>query len=449
MDDRIATLDNSVPVVVLKLDRNVFHHGALGVVRSLGRLGVPVHLVHEDVLAPAAASRFVHGRWRWNPGSEGYDRIQAGLISVAERIGRPAVLIPTDDAGAIFLAEHGEVLRRWYLFPSPPRDLPRRLAGKDSLRQLCREHALACPEVSVPRSYDEALDFARRFGFPLLAKLSEPWRRPPGSPLHSSTIVRGPDELAAVFGTAADCTPVLLQEFIAGAGDADWFFHGYRAGESACRPGFTGVKLRSYPVRAGLTTLGRTAANERLRGQVERFVTDLGYRGLLDLDLRWDARDGRFKLLDFNPRLGAQFRLFEDDAGLDVVRAAYLDLTGQPAPEGAATLDRRFLVENYDVLAALAQYWRGGLNLGTWLRSLRHIDETAWFARDDLVPFGLMCLRFGWRAVHRTHRGNGGRRADEPPRYRPGRGYRGGHAVVEGQEGAQSRPFSYAGSAEE
>jgi hypothetical protein len=30
--------------------------------------------------------------------------------------------------------------------------------------------------------------------------------------------------------------------------------------------------------------------------------------------------------LDFNPRVGAQFRLFEDDAGSDVVRALHLDL---------------------------------------------------------------------------------------------------------------------------
>ena len=71
------------------------------------------------------------------------------------------------------------------------------------------------------------------------------------------------------------------------------------------------------------------------------------YSGIVDLDLRFDARDGAYKLLDFNPRLGAQFRLFEDTAGIDVVRAAYLDLTGQPVPEGEPVPGRRFLVETY------------------------------------------------------------------------------------------------------
>jgi D-aspartate ligase len=55
-DVSMDTVDTSTPAVVLKLDSNVFHHGGLGVIRTLGRWGVPVRAVHEDVLAPAAAS---------------------------------------------------------------------------------------------------------------------------------------------------------------------------------------------------------------------------------------------------------------------------------------------------------------------------------------------------------------------------------------------------------
>ena len=52
------------------------------------------------------------------------------------------------------------------------------------------------------------------------------------------------------------------------------------------------------------------------------------------------------------------------------------------------------------------------------------INETAWFARDDLLPFGLMCLRMGWRAASRPcARGPSVLpSAAGGPRYRPGRG---------------------------
>jgi D-aspartate ligase len=141
----------------------------------------------------------------------------------------------------------------------------------------------------------------------------------------------------------------------------------------------------------------------------------------VDLDLRRDARDGRFRLLDFNPRLGAQFRVFEDGGGIDVARAAYLDLTCQPIPGQLPRSDRRFVVENYDLLAALSYHRRGELDIRTWIRSLSSVDETAWFARDDLAPFALMCLRTGWRAAQRPFHVVARQRVTPSPRYRRGR----------------------------
>ena len=144
-------------------------------------------------------------------------------------------------------------------------------------------------------------------------------------------------------------------------------------------------------------------------------------RGILDLDLRWDGRDGQYKLLDFNPRLGAQFRLFHDTAGVDVVLAQYLDLTGQAIPEGEQVSGRGFLVENYDPLGALSYWRRGELGWGSWLTSLRTVHETAWFARDDLRPFGLMCLRMGWRLATRPLARRERPASGRAPRYRSGR----------------------------
>ena len=201
----------------------------------------------------------------------------------------------------------------------------------------------------------------------------------------------------------------------------DWFFHGYCDAASVCRPAFTGIKERSYPAHAGLTSLGRSVPNERLRDEITALLTRLGYRGILDLDIRLDARDGQYKLLDFNPRLGAQFRVFRDTAGVDVALAAYLDLTGQPIPVGDQVDGRGFLVENYDPIGALSYWRRGELGLRPWLASLRTIDETAWFARDDLRPFGLMCLRMGWRLASRPLARSPGRVPPASFRYKVGR----------------------------
>jgi predicted ATP-grasp superfamily ATP-dependent carboligase len=417
----LADADTRTPAVVLKFDPNVLHHGGLGVIRSLGRMGVPVYGVHEGPLAPAANSRYLRGRWYWQPSAEDTERVHAGLRRLAEQIGQPAVLIPTDDAGAIFLAEHGDELRDSFKFPSPPPHLPRLLAGKHSMHELCKQLGVPSPRSGVPADLDEALEFAASCSYPVIAKLTAPWRDGKKGSARSTVIVRTPHELRELYtADALRGAQRMLQEYVPGGDGVDWFFHGYCDAASRCLPGFTGVKRRSYPANAGLTSFGESRPNDRLRAQVLELLAAVGYRGILDLDIRYDARDDQYKLLDFNPRLGAQFRLFQNTVGVDVAIAQYLDLTGTSIPDGEQVSGRRFVVENYDPISALSHWRSHELDVRSWVASLRSVDEAAWFATDDLRPFGLMCLRMGWRLATRPLvRASRSDRSE--PRFAPGR----------------------------
>ncbi len=429
--------DVSTPAVVLKFDPNVMHHGGLGAIRSLGRMGVPVYGVQESSWSPAAHSRYLRGKVLWQPSGQSADRVRAGLLRLSELIGQPAVLIPTDDAGSIFLAEHAAGLRGRFLFAEPPAGLPRQLAGKQSLHQLCAELGFPTPRSCVPASAAEAARVAADFGYPVVAKLARPWQSV--SRQLSTRIVGSASEMGAVWHAARQSQAgLMLQEYIPAAPGHDWFFHGYVSAASRCAPACTGVKDRSYPAHAGLTSFGRCVPNAQLREQVAELLAQLRYRGIADLDLRLDDRDGQYKLLDFNPRLGAQFRLFTGPGGLDVVRAAYLDLTGQPVAGADPATGRSFMVESYDPLTAVS-YWRAGqLSLRDWLAAAREVDETAWFARDDLRPFELMCVRMGWRMLsrpigRRTAAADQGRdqqlHADQPAGLRLRRGRAAGRAA--------------------
>jgi len=392
--------DVSTPAVVLKFDPNVMHHGGLGAIRSLGRMGVPVYGVQESGWAPAGHSRYLRRKVVWQPSGLAPDRIRAGLLRLSEYIGRPAVVIPTDDAAAIFLAENSEALRSRFLFADPPGGLPRQLAGKQSLHRLCAELEFPSPRSCQPSSAGQAAAAAASLGYPVVAKLARPWQST--NRQLSTQIIGNPAELAASWQEAgASGAGLMLQEYIPPAPGCDWFFHGYADSGSVCKPACTGIKDRSYPAHAGLTSFGRCVPNPQLRAQVTGLLAQLSYRGIADLDLRLDERDGLYKLLDFNPRLGAQFRLFTGPGGLDVVRAAYLDLTGQPVTGADPAAGRTFMVESYDPLTALS-YWRSGeLRLRDYLAATRAVDETAWFAADDLRPFEFMCMRMGWRMLSR------------------------------------------------
>jgi D-aspartate ligase len=417
-----SRFDTTTPAVVLKLGYLPLHHGGLGVIRTLGRVGVPVYGVHEDCFTPAAMSRYLQGRFVWVPDGTDSDELLAGMSVIAERLQRRAVVIPTDDLSAIFLAEHADVLGRWFQFPRQNAWLARLLADKHELHRLCRRLGVPCPEAIFPASWEEARDFARSSGLPVVAKIPQPWLVPKAARVKSSTIVPTLDDLSDLYRRLGDqaASNLMLQEHIP-TGE-DWVFHGYCDASSTTLVGFTGIKLRSYPAYAGPTTLGRCVANNELAEHAEALFKAVGYQGIMDLDYRLDLRDGRYKLLDFNPRVGAQFRLFEDDAGIDVVRALHLDLTGRPVLHGRPIEGRAFMVETGDLLSTRGYRRGGALTWRSWLRSLRGVRELAWLARDDLVPLLAVCVRFALRGLERPLGiERTGRRAPRSPRFVAGR----------------------------
>jgi predicted ATP-grasp superfamily ATP-dependent carboligase len=400
----LPALDRGVPALVLKVGTYPMHHGGLGVVRSLGRLGVPVYGVYEERFAPAAVSRYLSGKFIWQSNTGDPDRFLEGMEMVGQRLGRPTVLIPTDDLGAILISEQAPTLSRWFRFPQPPLGLAHLLASKKGLYELCSKLGVPCPRASFPTSLQDVQEFADTARFPVVAKVTEAWLLPADAGLKSTMIVHDPEGLLHLYrrleGIGAG--NLMLQEYIPRGSAEDWFFHGYCDVRSQCLVSFTGVKLRSYPPYAGPTTLGRSRDNQVLRGRAEELLQAISYRGIMDLDYRLDLRDREYKLVDFNPRVGAQFRLFEDDAAVDVVRALHLDLTGRETRRRPQVEGRVFIVEHSDVLASMSYRHARDLSLRTWLASLRGTRrELAWFARDDLAPFVLMCARFLLRGVER------------------------------------------------
>ncbi|WP_327315160.1 carboxylate--amine ligase [Streptomyces sp. NBC_01235] len=402
-----SLLDTRVPAVLLRIDRNPFHHGTLGAVRSLGRAGIDVHVVADSAGSPVRKSRFVRQLYPPPPPGAAPADIAAVLMRVAARVERPAVLIPMDDAGAVAVGRLREELAPAYLLPQQPGAVPERVADKAELADLCAAADVPHPLTVVPDSAAQAASAAWRLGLPVVAKWSRPWLLPAGSGLRSTVVVRSTQEARELYLRTEEAgSRLLLQAFLPPGPDRDWFFHGYADRSGAVGGGGPGRKLCAWPRGAGLTAVGEWTENPRVKTLAERLTGGLGYRGIFDLDFRRCGLTGDYHLLDFNPRPGAQFRLFADGAGLDVVRAQHLDLTHRPLPTGVPLPGRAFVVENYAPLAALRPAHAG--------------RELAWHAGDDSAPgramWGLWGAHVARRLLDRVRRLGPVRAADVRPR---------------------------------
>jgi D-aspartate ligase len=384
---RIA--DTSVPVVVLKL----FSHCGVGIMRSLGRLGIPVYGIDADPWNPGLHSRYCRGKFIWDVEKATPEETIRFLREVAQKVGGRPILISNGDVPSLFLADHAPELRDSFRIQTPADELVRSLSDKKRMYFQAKKFGVPTAETVFPQSRRDVEEFLSGGSahFPIMLKGIN------SALLQARTglrmiIVHNREELLAQFDRLEDpANPnLMLQEYIPGEDDSVWMFNGYFNDQSDCLVGFTGRKLHQYPIYTGMTSLGICLSNEAVAGPTMHFMKQIGYKGILDIGYRFDARDGQYKLLDINPRVGATFRLFVGSNGLDVIRALYLDLTGQPVPLSTLCEGRKWLVENNDLISFRNYHKDGKLTFSGWIRSFQGVQECAWFATDDPVPFLLM-----------------------------------------------------------
>ncbi len=244
-------LDRSVPALMLKIGQYPVHSGGVGVLRSLGRCGVPVYAVTEPGLPPAAVSRYCSTRFVSRAtGRERPEDLLPGLLAAGERIGRPSVVVAIDDESAVLIARYRKELSAHFLLPDVDPVLPARLASKTGLFELCREHGVPTPVTVTPAGLDELAAFAAGARFPVVVKNADPWQRRHHPAVPGTTIVDSAGELTELAARAGNPLNLIVQEYLPREQAEDWISHVYCDAESQALMVLTARKVRSWPPHA-------------------------------------------------------------------------------------------------------------------------------------------------------------------------------------------------------
>ena len=385
-------MKNETPVLVLNCGL-----GGLAIFRSLGALGVECWGVDADPRCAGFLSRYSLGRRflaTYDPDRE--EEYLESVLDVGRKIGREALLIPTSDELIPFAARYQDQLEEYFIYPRKAPDLVARLVDKVEMSRLAEEFGIPVPQTYLPRDEEDLLQAIERFQFPVMLKPSQTGAS--GDQL--MVIVEDLKQLVEEYREreTPEAPNMMIQEYLPGEDDQVYIFNGYFDRQSRCLAGFTGRKIRQHPIHRGCAAMGEQLSNQPVAEHMTRLLEGLGYQGVVDAGLRFDARDGKYKLLDVNPRVGQAFRMFLSDDGTDVVRAMYLDLTGQPVGELVPREGRRWAIEDFE-LYSLIDYWReGSWPLGKWLASYRRVEELAWWSLRDPWPFAVIVQKILARA---------------------------------------------------
>jgi len=358
-------------------------HGALAVVRSLGRHGIPVWCASNETVL-TRLSRFTRKGLRW-PGPNAENAADFLLETGGRHHLFGWALIPCADEEARFVSENHAALSRMFRLRTPPWETLRWAYDKHRMNERAAALGLDLPRTFRAESRNDLVNADLRF--PVILKpavkhhgnaftLAKAWRADD----HAALLARY-DDAAELVGADA----VVVQELIPGRGAAQF---SYAALWDRGKPvaSLTARRARQYPIHFGYTsTFVETIARADVEHAAWRFLDSLAYDGLVEVEFKYDARDRRMKLLDVNARAWTWIALGER-AGVDFPHLFWRLAMGEAVPSVRGLAGVGWTHASRDIVAACQEMALGYLRPRDYLASLRRPMQFAAFAADDPLP---------------------------------------------------------------
>jgi predicted ATP-grasp superfamily ATP-dependent carboligase len=358
-------------------------HG-LGIMRSLGSRGVPICVVddeHSIGRYSRYATHFVRA-----PNLRLEQETVDFLLAMGRRLNLQGwVLFPTRDEHVAMFSRHRCALAAFFRVPTPEWECVKWAWNKWNTYSLAEKLGIPIPKTWCPRTLEDldAIDASFPIGVKpavkedfFYATKAKAWR------------ANNRDELRDLFLKASShvgSNEILVQEIIPGDGRCQF---------SSCvlfKNGVAIANMEAQRWRQHPPEFGRAATfveSIDLPEIVEpslRFLREINYYGLAEVEYKLDHRDGKYKLLDVNARTWG-FHALGRPAGVDFSYLLFADQVGEIVGPCRGRAGVGWIRMITDIPTSISDILHGRLNLGAYSDSLKHFSVESVFSPEDIFP---------------------------------------------------------------
>ncbi len=357
----------------------------LGIVRSLGRHGVPVCVI-DDEFSVSRYSRYTTRYLRVADLRDEQKTVDT-VLDVGRRLGLEGwVLYPTTEQAVAAFSRYRPQLTEFFRVPTPDWNAVQWAWDKRNTYRLAQELDIPTPKTWYLKNLAE-LEQIEEADFPLAIKpaikehfiyatKAKAWRADTRKELverfEQATTLVGPGE-------------VMIQELIPGDGRQQFAYCAFFKGGQAIGS-MAAQRRRQHPPEFGrASTFVETVDLPLLESLSERFLKTIHYYGLVELEYKLDPRDGQYKLLDVNARTWGYHSLGQR-AGVDFPYLLFADQLEERVEICRAKTGVRWIRLVTDIPTSVVEIIHGHLDWRAYLRSLKSIQVESVFSRDDPLP---------------------------------------------------------------
>lgn len=368
-----------------KIDSTIIIEGhvqGLSNARSIGELGIPVYII-DKVHCIAKYSKYCKS-FGLCPDFKSEEFISY-LISFAERnrLKNP-LLIPSNDHIVENISKHYSLLQGKFTFFVPREKNLYNIIDKSRLLEVAQKCG-----VNVPKTcYIDNISESQSFRFPLLVKgnLGLSFYKA----THSKAIeARNYYDLSNIVNLLPDeinRRDVMIQELIPFDPNERVLSFTCFAQKGEIKSFWVGRKLREHPIKYGTGTCAISVLCPELLEQATPLIKSLEYDGVCEIEFMKDIRDGKYYLIEINPRTWLWIGLAKT-CGIDYAKMLYHygngDIQKFPDSYPVGIIWKNSFT---DLIYGIKGILNGHLKIGDFLSTFGKKDSPAIWSWKDILP---------------------------------------------------------------
>ncbi len=389
-----SSVNNSLPPVLLL---GLFY-GGLSIARSLGPRDIKIYGFDFTMNQITGESKYCHVL-NWDIEEKYDDSLVDKLIQFSKDIKCKIVVFLLNDEWVLFFSRNRRKLSKYYYFNLPKEDLIETLLSKNNFANYLTE----CDKFFFPKTYllckENHEMIENTLSFPCILKFSyqSSWKGFLSfSDYYKIKIVNHKDQFHYWYHKFISYGELIAQEFIPGPPTSLYYLTAYCPADCTNPIIFIGNKLRLWPANYGGETYLQSVRNRDVEEIGFNLLRDCGYKGPVGLDIKYDERDHKYKIIEVNTRFGSSDGLAVS-AGIDFPYLYYRDIIGKSIDSINKYYEegRKWIRLDKDIESYAQQNNMNFLSFWEWLKSILPHKSLTYESFDisDIKPFLYECKK--------------------------------------------------------
>jgi D-aspartate ligase len=370
------------------------HIQGLGIVRMLGSKKIPVILMDSSSFNITRFSKYC-AKFIKMPGDifESEKKFCDFLKEKNHQYNLQGwVLFPTDDQTVAYLSRNRGELNYYYKIWTPAWDIVECCYNKKLTYMLAKKIGIEIPESYFPKDQNEVRLLSHQIEYPVIIKPAV---------MHSfyaktkskAIIIDKQEDLEEQYRKVTTIIPpseIIIQEIIPGLPE-NLFSFGSFFKDGRTIASVMGRRSRQIPMDFGkASTYVELVDMDELRSLSHRLLDAIGYYGLSEVEFKFDARDGSFKLLEINPRTW-KWHSISLLNGLNLPYLLYCDINKEDYNKEINNLktkiDGKWVDIYTDLFVSMKEILMRNMSLHQYFVTMRGKKIFGSLSSDDPLPF--------------------------------------------------------------